>query len=155
MDDGLARLTQAGDYCLVVSRTATRPRNGNIAHHVNWLPFGVLHDNVLIERNMLPDPNFANSIQKAAAGTEAQTLGAYFPSAAYMTVADFEKQGCPGLHRVDRLRHPAGRPAGDDPAQHRPGAAPTDRCCAGPPGRGLVAATVARIGARALSTRRS
>jgi hypothetical protein len=42
---------------------------------------------------MLPDP----TIQKATAGTEAQTLGAYFPSAAYMTAADFEKQGCPGF----------------------------------------------------------
>jgi hypothetical protein len=97
MDDGLARLTPVGDYCLVVSRTSDRPRNANIAHDVNWLPFGALHDNVLIERNMLPDPGFVPAIQNVAPGNEQAGLGAYFPSSAYMTVADFEKQGCPGF----------------------------------------------------------
>ncbi|MDP9326459.1 MAG: hypothetical protein M3O87_08000, partial [Candidatus Dormibacteraeota bacterium] len=53
MDDGLTRLSAAGDYCLAVSRTSDRPRNANGKHNVNWLPFGVFHDNVLIERNML------------------------------------------------------------------------------------------------------
>src|SRR6202022_3007004 len=71
MDDGLARLNASGDYCLVVTRTgATRPRNAAAAHTINWLPFGVLHDNVLIERNMLPDPTFTQAIQSVSPGNE-------------------------------------------------------------------------------------
>lgn len=97
MDDGLARLDGAGEYCLVVSRTTQRPRNANAAHKVNWLPFGALHDNVLIERNMLPDPAFGPAIQNVAPGSEQKGLGPYFPVSTYMSVADFEKAGCPGF----------------------------------------------------------
>jgi hypothetical protein len=97
MDDGVTRLTNAGDYCLVVSRTSQRPRNANTRHKVNWLPFGIAHDNVLIERNMLPDPGFGQAIQSVAPGNEQKGLGAFYPTSTYLSVADFEKQGCPGF----------------------------------------------------------
>jgi hypothetical protein len=97
MDDGLSRLDAKGDYCLVVTRAADRPRNADTAHKVNWLPFGVLHDNVLIERNMLPDPSFTQSIQGVQPGNEQPGLGVYYPTASYMSVAQFESQGCPGF----------------------------------------------------------
>jgi hypothetical protein len=96
MDDGLARLNAAGDYCLAVSRTSDRPRNANTKHNISWLPFGVFHDNVLIERNMLPEAGFGPAIQNVAPGNE-KALGVYFPSSTYMTVADFEAKGCPGF----------------------------------------------------------
>jgi hypothetical protein len=98
MDDGLARLDASGDYCLVVTRVgADRPRNADANHHVNWLPFGVLHDNVLIERNMLPDPSFTQAIQNVQPGNEKPGLGAYYPTASYVSVAQFERDGCPGF----------------------------------------------------------
>ena len=103
MDDGLTRLTTTGDYCLVVSRTGSRPRNANTPHKVNWLPFGVAHDNVLIERNMLPDPGFTQAIQNVAPGNEQQGLGSFYPTSSYMTVADFEKSGCPGFGSTTRF----------------------------------------------------
>jgi hypothetical protein len=79
-----------------VSRTSDRPRNANTKHSINWLPFGVFHDNVLIERNMLPDSSFGPAIQNVAPGNE-KALGAYYPTSTYMTVADFEAKGCPGF----------------------------------------------------------
>jgi hypothetical protein len=97
MDDGLTRLTNAGDYCLVVSRTSQRPRNADTRHNVNWLPFGIAHDNVLIERNMLPDPGFGQAIQNVVPGNEKKGLGAFYPTSTYLSAADFEKQGCPGF----------------------------------------------------------
>jgi hypothetical protein len=103
MDDGLARLSAAGDYCLVVSRTTQRPRNANAAHRVNWLPFGALHDNVLIERNMLPDAAFGPAIQNVAPGNEQKGLGPYFPTSTYMSAADFEQSGCPGFAATTRF----------------------------------------------------
>ena len=103
MDDGLARLSADGDYCLVLSRTSDRPRNADLPHRVNWLPFGVLHDDVLIERNMLPGANFPQSIQGAPIGAEKPALGAYFPTSTYMTAAAFEKQGCPGFAAATAL----------------------------------------------------
>ena len=104
MDEGLARLNARGDYCLVVTRAgADRPRNANAAHKVNWLPFGVFHDNVLIERNMLPDPSFTQAIQFVQPGNERPGLGAYYPTASYMSTAQFERQGCPGFSRLTAL----------------------------------------------------
>jgi hypothetical protein len=103
MDDGLARLDSSGDYCLVVSRTADRPLNADTAHKVNWLPFGVLHDNVLIERNMLPDPSFTRAIQSVQPGNEQAGLGVYYPTATYMSVAQFQSQGCPGFSQQTAL----------------------------------------------------
>jgi hypothetical protein len=85
---------------------------------------------------MLPDPNFAQSIQKATAGTEAQTLGAYFPSAAYMTAADFEKQGCPGFTASTAFGTQPGDLPGDGLAQNLPRAAAGVPWSTEPPGRG-------------------
>src|SRR5258708_2305890 len=97
MDDGLTRLDHQGDYCLVVSNPANRPRNANAAYRVNWLPYGPMHSSVLIERNMLPEPSFNYSIQIATPGQEIQSLGAYYPSATYTSVANLEKNGCSGF----------------------------------------------------------
>ena len=97
MDDNTVRLDAAGDYCLVISSSANRPRNADVRHHVNWLPYGPLHTDVTIERNMLPSADFAQSIQRAGYGTEPHDLGVYFPAAKYVKVADFERTGCAGV----------------------------------------------------------
>jgi len=58
MDDNAVRLNSAGDYCLVISAPANRPRNADAKHGVNWLPYGPLHTDAVIERNMLPRADF-------------------------------------------------------------------------------------------------
>jgi len=55
-----------------------------------WLPWGPGGGIVLIMRNMLPDPSFANAIQRAGFGTEKQDLGTYYPSGCYLTAAAFD-----------------------------------------------------------------
>jgi hypothetical protein len=50
---------------------------------------------VLIYRNMLPAPDFAQSIQRAKPDHEAETMGDYLPASLYLAdKADFEKRGC-------------------------------------------------------------
>jgi hypothetical protein len=86
-----------GYYTIVVSRTAARPRNATEACGVAWVPAGPLSTAVLILRNMLPDPSFAQAIQNASPGTEAATMGKYYPRGTYYaTTADFERLGCAG-----------------------------------------------------------
>jgi hypothetical protein len=85
-----------GDYTVVVSTAAARPRNATESCGVAWLPAGPFPQSIVILRNMLPDPSFAEAIQNAKPGTEAQTLGDYYPRGTYYpTTADFERLGCP------------------------------------------------------------
>jgi len=65
---------------------------------VTWLPAGALPSTLLILRNMLPDPSFAQAIQNTEPGTEEQTMGSYYPRGKYYaTTADYERLGCGGL----------------------------------------------------------
>jgi hypothetical protein len=84
-----------GDYTLVISTAANRPSNATAACGVVWLPAGPTPQTLLILRNMLPAPEFANAIQNAAQGTELQTMGAFYPVGQYYArVSDFEQTGC-------------------------------------------------------------
>jgi len=79
----------------VVSTPGNRPANATAACAINWLPFGPNGWGVLIYRHMLPDPGFAQSIQRAKFGQEGATMGDYFPVSRYVsTAADFERLGC-------------------------------------------------------------
>lgn len=90
-DDQL--LTDAdGDYVVVISSSDDRPADATAGCGVNWLPAGPTVDGVLIMRNMLPDPEFAHSIQRAGYGTEAADMGPYYPVTAYAEA--FEIPGC-------------------------------------------------------------
>jgi hypothetical protein len=84
-----------GNYTIATSTTAARPKNATEACGVAWIPAGPLPQSILILRNMLPDPSFAEAIQNAKPGAEADTMGAYYPRGRYYaTTADFERQGC-------------------------------------------------------------
>jgi len=84
-----------GNYTIVLSTAAARPRNATSACGVAWLPVGAVPQSVLILRNMLPAASFAQAIQNAKPGTEAKTMGAYYPDGKYYaTPADFEHTGC-------------------------------------------------------------
>jgi hypothetical protein len=76
-------------YTVVVSDPADRPSCAT-----NWLPFGPAPESVLIMRNMLPDPGFHGAIQNATYGSEASTMGAYYPASTYATRAALEASGC-------------------------------------------------------------
>lgn len=92
--------TSRGEYTIVVSTAAARPRNATDACGVAWLPVGAVPQSILILRNMLPDPSFAQAIQRAEPGKEAATMGAHYPVGRYYaTTADFERTGCPGAPR--------------------------------------------------------
>ncbi len=79
----------------VVSTPRDRPANARPECGVSWIPWGPVQEGVLIYRHMLSDPAFAQSIQKAARGNEAQTMGAYTPVSRYFADrAAYEATGC-------------------------------------------------------------
>jgi hypothetical protein len=78
----------------VVSTPGQRPRNATSSCFVNWLPWGPSSRGVLIYRNMLPEADFSESIQRAKPDHEVQTMGDYFPRSIYTDKASFEKRGC-------------------------------------------------------------
>ena len=83
-----------GVVTYVVSTPAQRPANATRSCFVNWLPWGPSSRGVLIYRNMLPDPGFAESIQRARPDHEAETMGDYFPQSAYTSKSGFQARGC-------------------------------------------------------------
>src|SRR3954447_4435579 len=93
MDDQLP-LAADRSYTLVVTAAADRPRNARPGCGIAWLPAGPGEDTVLIERNMLPDKQFRQSIQAARYDHERHDLGAYYPTARYASIAQVEKLGC-------------------------------------------------------------
>lgn len=86
-----------GSFTLVVSAPQDRPRNAEEACGVAWLPMGTAPGTVLIMRNMLADPTFAQSIGRSELNHEAGTMGAYYPRGQYFTdAAAYEATGCKG-----------------------------------------------------------
>ncbi len=93
-----------GNYTIVVSRAADRPRNAIARCGVAWLRWADVGDGAVDEnagvlqiRNMLAAPDFAGAIQRVAdIGTEKQVMGNYLPTATYLMVNEFEsEQLCP------------------------------------------------------------
>lgn len=94
LDDDQVVSTGSGDWTLVVSTAANRPRNATAACGVNWLPFGAAPDDVLIIRNMLAQPGVTGTVQATRAGHEVEDLGRYYPRSAYTSTSAFEQLGC-------------------------------------------------------------
>ena len=93
--DDQVPLDAAGDYTLVISTAANRPANATMGCGAIWLPVGPAPQAVVILRNMLPAPDFANAIQNATQGSELQTMGPYYPVGRYFAhVSEFEGTGC-------------------------------------------------------------
>jgi hypothetical protein len=89
-------LNAGGVFTVAISPAALRPANARPECGVGWLPWGPDVSGTVIMRNMLPAAGFANSVQSAEQGTEAQTLGPYYPAGTYYaTPEDFEAAvGC-------------------------------------------------------------
>lgn len=77
-----------GKAAYVVSVPAARPRWATTDCGYTWLPFGPNTASLLILRHMLPDAGFAQAIQRAEPGREAQTMGDYFPVSRYVPAAE-------------------------------------------------------------------
>lgn len=96
-------LDHSHSFTLVISTKATRPATAGPGCDIAWLPKGPLPSAPIILRNMLPDPSFAQAIQHATQGTEAATLGPYYPRGFYFRhAADFDawataNGGCHGF----------------------------------------------------------
>ena len=80
-------LDASGFYTVVVSTAANRPQAADTSCGIAWLPKGPLPSAPIILRNMLPDPSFAEAIQRATQGTEEATLGDYYPRGVYFAHA--------------------------------------------------------------------
>jgi hypothetical protein len=83
----------------VVSTPSERPANARARCGITWIPWGPQAGGVLIYRHMLPDPSFAQAIQRVPEqGKERQVMGAYFPrSRYYADRVAFQKLGCKQL----------------------------------------------------------
>jgi hypothetical protein len=100
--DRQVSIGRARRFTVVVSRAADRPANARRRCGVSWLDWGERGDGAgnpdygfLILRNMLVSPSFAQAIQRVPRpGAERQTMGPYFPRAAYSSKEEFEERGC-------------------------------------------------------------
>ena len=92
------------DYTIVVSRGSDRPPNARPQCGVAWLDWGNRGDGagdrdygLLIMRNMLASPDFAQAIQRVdQPGHEREVMGRFFPRSHYTTKAAFASRGCAG-----------------------------------------------------------
>ncbi|MBB5192617.1 hypothetical protein HNQ50_003361 [Silvimonas terrae] len=91
-----------GNYVIAISRSADRPANATTACGYGWVQWsdvgdgnGHPNDGLLIMRNMLPEPSFANALQNVLVpGQEQSVIGPYLPSVTYGSKASFEGLGC-------------------------------------------------------------
>lgn len=86
-----------GDYTYVISTPANRPANATARCGVTWIPWGPAPYGLLILRNLLASPSFADAIQNVGTpGRERQVMGPYYPAGRYFaSPAAFETLGCP------------------------------------------------------------
>ncbi len=92
LNDDRAVLSKDGNVTFVVSTPGARPPSATAACGANWIPWGLNPRAVLIYRNMLPNPTFAQSIQLAKVDHEAATMGNYLPvSTYYANAAAYER----------------------------------------------------------------
>lgn len=86
-----------GIATFVVSSPANQPPNATAADGVNWLPWGSGPSGIIIYRQMLADPAFAQSIAAVPAGGSPETtMGSYLPQIAYCSEAEFAAAGADG-----------------------------------------------------------
>jgi hypothetical protein len=85
--DDQVKLDSSGDYTIVVSQPASWPAAAAQACSgtVSWMPWGPQPEGVVLYRQMLPDPSFAQAIQNVAHGSEQQQMGPYYPGGQYFS----------------------------------------------------------------------
>jgi hypothetical protein len=82
-DDQVAK-DASGNYTIVVSPPDKWPKRAQKkCPGASWIAWGPQPQGSMILRNMLPDPSFAEAIQKVQRDHEAAGMGAYYPAGAY------------------------------------------------------------------------
>lgn len=88
-------LDDAGRFTLVISSPSARPANARPACGMAWLPWGAGPESFIVLRHMLPDPGFAQAIQRVERpGTVADVVGEYLPVGTHTTTPAVEAAGC-------------------------------------------------------------
>jgi hypothetical protein len=91
LSDSRIALDPDGSYTVVVSDPSKRPPSA-----ANWLPFGAEPEGQVLYRHMLPSAAFmpfsAQGADESVPLTE--SMGDFYPRAAYCTVAEFEADRC-------------------------------------------------------------
>lgn len=83
INDDRAVIGGDGFVTFVVSTPGARPVTATRACGVNWMPWGPNAKGLLLYRNMLPEPAFAQSIQAAKVDHEGETMGDFLPASTY------------------------------------------------------------------------
>jgi hypothetical protein len=92
-----AAVQSGGVATFVFSAPADQPTNATSANGVNWLPWGTASTELLVYRQILADPTFAQSIAAVPPGAAPPTtMGPYEPTIAYCSPAQFESAGAAG-----------------------------------------------------------
>lgn len=82
--DNKTVLDSEGFYTVVVADKPDRPAWATAANGYTWLPWGTAKTSMLIVRNMLPSPDFAQAYQNIPPGTDPYSVsGDYFPVGSY------------------------------------------------------------------------
>jgi hypothetical protein len=89
-----------GEYTIVISLPQDRPANARPGCGVAWMNWGTVGDNLgdpyldlLVVRNQLSNPTFAQSIERIEhPGEEEAVLGAYYPRGSYTDKELFESE---------------------------------------------------------------
>jgi len=89
--DEQAVLDEEGYYHIVISDPEARPAAAEPARGYNWLPWGFYYDGMVIVRNLLPAPDFAEAFHNIPRGTDPVSVsGEYFPQGSYCRKAVFD-----------------------------------------------------------------
>lgn len=102
LTDSQVPVDKKGNYTIVTSTTADRPKNAKAKCGIGYIPWpengdgaGHFDDGFLIVRNMLPSKSFGQAIQNTTVpGDEASVMGPYLPKGTYTTKAAFQSEGC-------------------------------------------------------------
>lgn len=100
--DAQIPVDRKGNYTIVTSTAADRPKNATARCGVAYIPWpkngdGAGHpkDGFLLVRNMLPSASFKHAVQNTRTpGDEAKVMGPYLPRGTYTTRRKFEQRGC-------------------------------------------------------------
>jgi len=87
--------TKDGEYTIVVSTRADRPKGLRASAGVTWLPWGRTRvPSLILLRQMLPSPEYARAAAHLAPGQPAvAVMGADAPRAVYCSTATFDRGG--------------------------------------------------------------
>lgn len=103
--DAQTPLDADGFFTVAVSDAADRPTQAIDANAITWLPWGPFPDGLLLYRQMLANPNFAEAINNVPNGVALESIMAEFaPEVTYCRPVVFDQPGLSAKQRFDACR---------------------------------------------------